>query len=212
MMSASLEALERVVHFDATAPVARDRDQVLVLHNVSWTLYESMLAARGERPRPRFAYLDGTLEIMTTSNAHEVIKKLLARLLECYAEERGLSFDGAGQETHKAKGKQAGFEADESYYVGRARKTPDLALEVVHRHGGLDKLEVYRRFGVREVWFWIDDRIQVHRLVGARYRRVARSVVLRGIDLDELARIVSATGGRGQTQAVRAYRRTLQRR
>jgi hypothetical protein len=41
---------------------------------------------------------------------------------------------------------------------------------VIWTHGGLDKLEIYRGLGVREVWFWPEGRIEVHSLRGGRYR------------------------------------------
>ena len=48
---------------------------------------------------------------------------------------------------------QAGAEADECFIVGPdARKErPDLAIEVVVSHGGIDKLAIYARLGIREV-------------------------------------------------------------
>jgi Uma2 family endonuclease len=55
---------------------------------------------------------------------------------------------------------------DECYIVGpdQNKEVPDLALEVVWTSGGLDKLEIYRRLGVGEVWIWKDGRITVHAL------------------------------------------------
>ena len=61
--------------------------------------------------------------------------------------------------------KEAGCEADECYIFGprpRDKARPDLAIEVVWTSGGLDKLEVYRRLEVGEVWFWKDGVIAVH--------------------------------------------------
>ncbi|MEG4506483.1 Uma2 family endonuclease [Microcoleus sp. F6_B4] len=33
---------------------------------------------------------------------------------------------------------------------------PDLAIEVVFTSGGIDKLQLYKRLGIPEVWFWED--------------------------------------------------------
>ncbi len=86
---------------------------------------------------------------------------------------------------------------------------PDLAIEIVQTSGGVDKLEIYRRLGVREVWFWIDDGFAIYRLAGERFRKHAESVALRGIDLEHIAVLLRTTEPRRQTAVARAYRRAL---
>ena len=51
---------------------------------------------------------------------------------------------------------QRGVEPDECYVFGDAPdpERPDLAIEVVWTRGGIDKREIYRALGVRELWFW----------------------------------------------------------
>lgn len=187
------------------------RDQVVLLRGVSWAQYEGLLQGRGEAPQPRMAYLDGDLEVMTTGFRHEIGKKLIARLVETYAEERALALNGAGNMTFQKRAKQAGLEPDECYWLGKIRPAPDLALEIVETSGGVDKLEIYRRLGAREVWFWIEARLWIYVLAGRRYREVRQSVLLPELDVEELARIVVTTEDDAQTEAVRAYRRRLQR-
>ena len=41
---------------------------------------------------------------------------------------------------------------------------PDLAIEVVITSGGLNRLEVYHRLRVPEVWFWQHDRFSLYHL------------------------------------------------
>jgi Uma2 family endonuclease len=187
------------------------RDQVIVLPNISWDQYIEISTSRGEAPRPLLAYLDGDLEVMTTSRPHEWVKKMLARLVEAYAEERNIPLVGYGQATWRNKVKRAGLEPDECYALGKLRKVPDLAIEVVHTSGGINKLEIYRRLGVREVWFWINARVYVYRLNG-KYKESTASSVLTEIDLDVIARTVADTDEGDQTEAVRAYRRSLRTR
>ena len=186
------------------------RDQVVVLHGVSWDQYTALSRARSESPRPLFAYLDGDLEIVTTSRRHEWVKKTLARLVEAYAEEMDLPLNGFGQTTWRKKAKRAALEADECYTTGKRRSAPDLAIEIVQTSGGVDKLEIYRRLGVPEVWFWINARIYMYRLAD-KHIEVDASVALPNIDVDALARIISSTDEDEQTEAVRAYRKWLRR-
>lgn len=192
-------------------PPGSEGDQV-VAFRVPWTHYDALCRVRADSAGPRMAYLDGVLEIMSPGRRHEFEKKLLARLVETFGEETGLSLNGYGSETFRVKAKKAGVEPDECYCVGKAKKLPDFAIEVVETSGGIDKLEVYRRLGIAEVWFLIKGTIYVYHLSGRRYRHTARSTALPRIDLDEIAAIVASTDESHQTEAVRAYRRSLRRR
>jgi len=189
----------------------QDRDNLVVLRGVSWAQYQAIVRAR-EKASPKLAYLDGVLEVVTKSFRHEFAKKFIARLLEMYAVECDVELIAAGETTWGSKTKQAGAEADECYFIDKVRSRPDLALEVVLTSGGIDKLEIYRRLRVREVWFWIESRFWLYALVDGIYQEIRASRVLAGIDLDELARIVLTTDDDEQTAAVRTYRDALRRR
>lgn len=187
-----------------------ERDQVVVLHGVSWAAYDTIDRLRGQDvPQPRIAYLDGALQLVTHGLRHELVKKLLARLVEAYADEREIELIGVGNATFRKRAKKAGCELDECYWLDDAKAVPDLAIEIVHASGGIDKLEIYRRLGVREVWFWIDEAFAVYRLAGDRYRRHLESVAIRGIDLEHVAELLRTTEPRRQAAVARAYRRSL---
>lgn len=199
-------------HVRPVAARPRSRDQIVVLRNIPWEQYDGLCEARKDAAGPRMAYLDGTLEIMSPARKHEYEKKLIARLVETYGEEAGLSLNGFGSETFRKKAEEAGVEPDECYCVGPAKRFPDFAIEVINTSGDLDKLEIYRRLKVAEVWFWQKGRFSIHRLEGRRHVLREGSEVLPGLDLDELTRIVLTTDESHQTEAVRAYRRALRRR
>jgi Uma2 family endonuclease len=68
-------------------------EQRLVLEGVSWRQYETLLATLGDDfPNLRLSYLEGTLEIMTTSPEHEELKKMIGMLLEAYFQETRTRF------------------------------------------------------------------------------------------------------------------------
>lgn len=88
------------------------------------------------------------------------------------------------------------------------KETPDLVIEVVWTSGGIDKLEIYRRLGIGEVWFWKDGRLAVYVLCHDQYERVARSVWFPDLDLDLVCALLDRPTA---VQAVRALRDTLRR-
>lgn len=191
-------------------PVPEHIDQRVRLHGISWEDYEAILAMRGDDAGVRLTYLEGELELMTPSLDHEALKKRLARLLEAYAEEQGIELEGYGSWTVRQSEKARGVEPDECYVIGlpdtRALTAPDIAIEVVWTLGGIDKLEVYRGLGVKEVWFWQYGVLEFFVLHGDAYARAPRSRLLPDLDPDLLGRFMS---GFSQTQAVRAFRRDL---
>jgi Uma2 family endonuclease len=193
----------------APPAAARAEDQRVTLHDVSWADFELILHIRGDRGGVRLTYLNGALELMSPSVDHEGIKTTIARLLEAHAEERGLAFNGFGSWTLKNALRARALEPDECYALSLGRPTrPDLAIEVIWTSGGIDKLEVYRGLGVREVWFWREGAIEVWELAGERYERREGSGLLPDLDLGELARHIDAED---QTGSVRRYRQALRR-
>jgi len=195
----------------STAPhtAQRAEDQRITLHDVSWADFERILQIRGDQAGVRVTYLNGVLELMTPSVDHEGIKTTIARLLEAYAEEKGLPFNGFGSWTLKNALRARALEPDECYSLTLGRPTsPDLAIEVVWTSGGMDKMDVYRGLGVREVWFWREGAIEVSVLTGDRYETRERSVLLPDLDLADLVRYIDPEN---QTDAVRRYRQALRR-
>ena len=83
---------------------------------------------------------------------------------------------------------------------------------MVVSHGGIDRLDIYRGIGVREVWFWVDGRISIFELGGDAYVEVPRSALLPGIDPLELAGVIAEARDFEQTQAVKAFRARIRRR
>jgi len=184
-------------------------DQRVIVHGASWAHYEAHLAMRGERSVPRISYLRGTLELMSPSRGHERITSWIGRLIEVYAEERDIQLAPYRSWTLKHPG-EAGAEPDECYVFGadETKERPDLVIEVVWTSGGLDKLEIYRALEITEVWFWIDERIEVHALRAGRYERADRSRWLPELDLALLCSFLD----RPFVDAKREFRAALRRR
>ncbi len=182
-------------------------DQIVNLHDLSWEDYERLLTMRGDCSAPRISYLDGEVEIMSPSRTHEAIKSLLGCLVETYCLERDITFNTYGSWTLKAQDRSRAAEPDECWTLGDGpAERPHLAIEVVWTSGRIDKLDIYRKLGVAEVWYWRKGRVQPYCLRGERYVPVTASEVLPGLDLDLLSGFLDRPS---TSEAIRGYRQAL---
>lgn len=160
----------------------------VLLHDVSWEQLEQLdvtLAGTGAR----LTYLDGILEIMSPlSDDHEDSKKTLAMLVEAYMRVKNIRFYGRGSATLGRSQNRGRREPDESYNLETKKPIPDLILEITVTSGGINKLEIYKRLGVPEVWYWEDGLISVYSLQAGAYQKVTKSVLLPDLDLELIAR------------------------
>jgi len=186
----AMTATHEEVDLGMMVPTADER----VVIACDWDSYEIQLALRGERSRPKLAYLDGVLEIMSPGPHHENIKSRIGMVIEAYLVCTNLKGGPRGGPTLRRRKQQAGAEPDESYSFVKLDRdnpaTPDLVIEVNWTRGGIDKLEIYRRLGVREVWFWEREQISVHVLGPKGYEVQPRSSLLPGLDIDLVLRLL----------------------
>jgi Uma2 family endonuclease len=87
---------------------SQQAEQHVVLFGISWQQYESLLTTLGDVPGLRLIYLEGALEILMPSPEHELLKKVIARLLERYAEEVDVPLHGYGSTTFRKEAKAKG--------------------------------------------------------------------------------------------------------
>lgn len=161
----------------------------LILLGISWLQLEALDTVLAEVPGVRLFYLDGLLEIMTLSLEHEETNGTLRSLIEAYMREKSIRFYIRGSATLGSEETQGRKEPDESYNLETKKPNPDLVIEVILTSGGLDKLEFYKRIGVREVWFWEDGLITIYHLRG-EYEKVSHSLLLPDLNIDLLSRYV----------------------
>ena len=185
-----------------------DAEQRLVMYGVPWRDY-CVLRELLDSPGLRMTYIEGTLELMTPSPLHERLKTTIARLVETFALERDVPLYGYGSTTFRSEAKERGLEPDECYVMGgELRESPDIALEVVVKSGGIDKLAVYAGLGVGEVWFFEDGSFHLYALAGQTYRAIDRSELVPELDFAELAALAMRPD---QHEAVREYSRRLRK-
>ena len=194
----------------ATAPLPdmprrEEGESRVLLRNVPWGTYV-VLRDTVDSPGLKMTYLEGWLEIMSPSRTHEVSKKQIARLLELLCLEQDIPLFGYGSTTFRKEEKQRGLEPDECYCRDIDREVPDIALEVVVSTPLIDKLDVYRGLGVREVWLFQNEAFQVMTLKHEKYEPIERSEVFPEVDLQLIARYALLED---QHAALKAFRNEL---
>jgi Uma2 family endonuclease len=166
------------------------QEDLLALSGISWSKFEEIEAAFSDIAGVRFIYLDGVLEIMTLSPEHEDTKSTIGLLLEAYMREQEIRFYTRGSATLGSQEIGGRKEPDESYNLETKKAIPDLVIEVILTSGAIDKLELYKRIGIPEVWFWEDGVLQVHHLQ-EEYNQLEYSQLLPDLDLNLLAKYIT---------------------
>ncbi len=134
---------------------------------------------------------------------------MLGCLVEAWCFENDVDITPYGSWTLESKDSERGVEPDECYVLGSHLQEPercDLAIEVVWTSGVVDKLDVYRKLGVQELWIWKAERVQVLTLHDENYVPLERSALLPEIDLEQLLQFI---GIKPMTRAVKEYRAAL---
>jgi Uma2 family endonuclease len=181
----------------------------ILLHHVSWEKYESLLGIFGDDyPGLRLNYLEGQLEIMTTSDDHEQIKKMIARLLELYALEKGINLYSCGSATFRQEATQRGLEPDESYCINSRKPFPDLAIEVIITSGLVNRIDIYQGLGIPEIWIWKQGQLTIQQLnpEQTEYQPTDHSQLFPELDLALLSRFINP---QEEPQMIRAFRDSI---
>lgn len=146
-------------------PIGEDGgDDRIVLSNVSWKTYE-VLRANEENFHVRMSYDNGSLELMSPSPDHAVMKRLVGRMIEAFTEELNIPCRSLSDTTWQRPDLSKGLEADECYYILNHHRVcrrlqvdlaadppPDLAVEAEVSRDVLPRLPIYAALGVPEVW------------------------------------------------------------
>jgi Uma2 family endonuclease len=172
-------------------PSPEVREQRVTMRNVSWETYEGLLAANASASSPRITYDHGELEIMSPSFKHEDLNEFLAAVVDIVAEEWGIEFRRLGSTTFRRRDLQRGAEPDCCFYIQRVEDirgiqemdllvhpAPDLVIEIEITNPALEKLPIWARFGVPEVWLAGAEGVRILRLAAGEYRPQEESEAL----------------------------------
>ncbi len=164
----------------------------LVLTGITWEKFEQIETTFTDIEEIRFIYLDGDLEIiMNLGQEHEYYKRTISLLLEAYFREKGIRFYAGGSATLGNKNITGRKEPDESYTLQSKKDIPDLIIEVIFTSGSIKILEIYKRIGIPEVWFWEDGLLKIYALKNDEYNQVNQSQLLPDLDIQVLIQYIN---------------------
>lgn len=151
--------------------------QRVILQNITWQTFETILAEMGDNRATRLAYDQGILEIMTPLMPHEHNNRLLEHLIFALAEELNLNLKSTGSVTCKRQDLLRGVEPDSSFYIQnelvmRQKQNldltqdppPDLVIEVDYTSSSIDRMPIYLALGIPEVWRYDEPVMQIYQL------------------------------------------------
>lgn len=191
----------------------------LVLSDISWEMYEKLLVVFAEYPALRMTYYQGTLELMTPLPEHETYSWIIARLLGALSEELGLEIRGLKSTTWRSQPQAVGKEADECFYIQsealvrdklkidlRTDPPPDLVIEIDVTSSSIDKMAVYAKLKVPEVWRWQDGKLTINILTDAGYVESGNSLAFGSFPIQELVRFMRLDSQKGENARLREFR------
>ena len=162
-------------------PSPEKTTQRVVLSNISWPTYESLLAEAGDKRSSRFLYSQGVLEIIMPSDLHETINCLLKQFVTTLSDELKLKRKGFGSTTLNREDLKQGAEPDSCFYIQnvdriRGRKInlsidppPDLIIEVDLTSPSTNRFTIYKNLGVPEIWRYLGEAVQFFQLQNGEY-------------------------------------------
>jgi Uma2 family endonuclease len=168
----------------------QQKDKLFICSNTSWDEYEAILQQKANSAY-RISFLNDVLKIMSPSRNHEIIKDFIYLLIVAYCDVIELDYYPLGSTTLKQKDKSVGKEPDTSFCFNSLKQIPDLAVEVIFSSGSVEDLEKYQKLGVKEVWFWINNQLEIYILIDDSYKKQNSSDNLAGLNIKLLNKYIS---------------------
>lgn len=197
----------------------------LLLENVSWQAFEKLLLDLGETRAAQVAYDQGMLEIMAPLPRHEYYKEAVGILVQDLADELDLDYETLGSTTWKRQDVLGGVEPDNCFYFQNEPlirgkldldltrdPPPDLALEIDITSKSLDRMAIYARLGVPEVWRYENGVLKIYQLQEQQYLETNTSLAFPMFPVQEIIPFIDQHLSIGKKAMRRAFREWVQQR
>lgn len=193
----------------------------MTVSGLSWQHYQLFLAELGDNRTTRLAYSSGSLEIRMPSKLHEIVNRLLSKIIFTLAEELGLEIVDLGSTTWNREDLDQGIEPDSCFFIQNAglvqglnpeipsNLSPDLAVEVDIASASAKKLAIYQALGVPELWLYSNGSVRILDLRDGEIREVERSSAFATISAEQLQAWVELRETSTDLTVVKAVRQLI---
>ena len=195
--------------------------QTVVLQDINWADFESILEELGEDRSSRIAYDGNTLSIMTPLPEHEVNKVLIGDLVKTLLEELDIEFWSLASTTFKNKIMQQGLEPDDCFYIqnesvirGKDRidltvdPVPDLAIEI--EVTSRSNLAIYAKLGVKELWRFDGKKLKIDLLQNGVYIASDTGVIFSNLPLIKIIpQYIEKAKKNGRNRTIKEFRKWI---
>lgn len=191
----------------------------VLLENITWQTFKTMLAEMGSERANKISYRQGNIEVMTPLKLHESSNRLIEVFIGVLCEELGLEVNRVGSLTLTRDDLEYGAEPDSSYYIQnellvREKENidlafdppPDLVLEVEYSRPKIDKFKLYAAMGIPEFWRYNGTTLRVYILANGQYSETQTSPTFAVIPIKEIPRFIEESKKIGQIAVTRAFR------
>jgi Uma2 family endonuclease len=196
--------------------------QRVLLRDVTWQEFETILDELGEHRASRIAYDRGVLEIMAPLPEHEFGKEIISDLIKALLEELDIEFLSLGSTTFKNQKMLQGIEPDQCFYIQNESKIrgkkkldleqdppPDLALEIDVT--SRTNPSIYESLKVPELWKFEKGKLSINVLQNGSYVEFNQSVIFPNFPLIEtITQYLELSKTAGRNFAIKAFRRWVQ--
>jgi Uma2 family endonuclease len=205
------------------ATLIQSPDRV-ILPNISWQSYQSLIKDFEREPALRLTYDRGTLEIRMPLDPHETYKKLLGRLVEAATEELDLEIRSLGSRTCDREDLARGLEPDQCYYIQNEALVreveqidlnqfppPDLAIEIDITSSSINRFSIYATLGIPEVWLYNGQTLTILSLQNGKYVSQDKSAALPLLKAEDILRFLALRSTMGETSLVKQFRQWVKK-
>jgi Uma2 family endonuclease len=197
--------------------------QTVVLANISWPTFQAILTDMGDHRTTRLTYNQGVLTFKMPSKLHEILNRLLARIVTTLTEELGLDVVNVGSTTLEREDLEKAAEPDTGFYIQNAlrlagldpvipdRLPPDLVIEVDITSPSIHRLEIYQSLGIPEVWRYTKQQgLRVYQLQADQYVEVTSSATFPQVTAVQLNQFLQQRQTQSVNQVIQSVRRWIQ--
>lgn len=195
------------------------KQENILLQNISWQEFETILTEMGDSRAQKIAYDRGTLEIIMPLPEPEYFKEVIADLIKDLADELELDYESLGSTTWKRQDLSASIESDNCFYIQNEQlirgqldidldqdPPPDLALEIDVTSKSLNRQPIYARLQVPEIWRYDAGVLHIYHLQAGQYVESNSSLAFPNFPVKEIPSFVEKHLEAGRRQIRKLFR------